>query len=57
MTISTVLRKPPVILAAGTLLVALVVFFRIHALYPTVFGDEWTYSRISAATGFCPAPG
>lgn len=47
MTISTVLRKPPVILAAGTLLVALVVFFRIHALYPTVFGDEWTYSRMS----------
>ncbi|MBS4003284.1 MAG: glycosyltransferase family 39 protein [Afipia sp.] len=47
MTISTVLRKPPVILAAGTLLVALVVFFRIHALYPTVFSDEWTYSRMS----------
>ena len=47
MIFSIALRKPPVLLAVATVLIALVVFFRIHSLYPTVFGDEWTYSRMS----------
>lgn len=52
MTISSVLRKPPVLLAAGTILLAFTILFRIQSLYPIVFSDEWSYSRMARLQPF-----
>lgn len=55
MTISAVLRKPPVLLAAGTILVGIAILFRIQSLYPIVFSDEWSYSRMARLQPFSQA--
>lgn len=55
MAISTTLRKPPVVLAAGTLLIGFAILFRIQSLYPIVFSDEWSYSRMARLQPFSEA--
>lgn len=55
MPLLAVLRKPPVLLAAGTILIAFAILFRIQSLYPIVFSDEWSYSRMSRLQPFSQA--